>query len=121
MWTYAARCGKLRHVTPPASWSDRFKAARKRAGFSSAEKLAEHVGVSERQAIRWETDDALPNGSSREKLAAINRAFAKLIAELPKEEKRRAEIGRRMSVVERRMTALEAKLEARLANLQPPP
>jgi transcriptional regulator with XRE-family HTH domain len=95
-------------TAPPADWSDRFRAARKAAGFSSSQKLAKRLGASRRAALRWETGEGLPRKYVDE-IAALSPELAAVIAELPYPDDRRG-LHERVVALERRVGALEALL-----------
>lgn len=95
-------------TAPPADWSDRFRAARKAAGFSSSQKLAKRLGASRRAALRWETGEGLPRKYVDE-IAALSPELAAVIAELPYPDDRRG-LHERVVALERRVAALEALL-----------
>lgn len=94
-------------------WADRFRAARKAAGYTAAWRLADVVGASHRQAIRWETGDALPE-RHRDAIARLSPEFAALIAELPAEDERRVDLARRLADLEAALQDLRRQVEALL-------
>jgi len=94
--------GHVKHDgAAPDGFSDRFRAARKAAGFTSSEKLANQIGASRRAALRWETGESLPR-EYKEALAKISPEFAQLMAELPAEEYRRYDLAERVQELELR-------------------
>lgn len=102
--------GNIRHVTTaPVSWADRFRAARKAAGFTSSEKLAKTIGASRRAALRWETGESVPR-AYKDQLAAISPEFQELMAELPAEEHLRYDLAGRVEDLTDRLEALEASV-----------
>jgi DNA-binding XRE family transcriptional regulator len=71
------------HVTPEKPWHERFQAARKRAGLTSAAALGEKVGASERTAIRWETGESQPATRFRLLIGSFSAELLALVDELP--------------------------------------
>lgn len=107
---FPAICAKLRHVTEGTTWADRFKAARKTAGFASAKALAAHLGISERQAIRYETEEALPSPRVAARIALLSAELADMMAAIPREEERRHDLAARVAVLEQEVRSLRAEL-----------
>lgn len=95
-------------TTPPEqAWANRFRAARKAAGFTSSEKLARAVGASRRAALRWETGESVPR-AYKNQLSAISPTFRELMAELPAEEHLRYDLAGRVADLTDRLEAIEA-------------
>lgn len=100
-----------------SDWANRFRAARKAAGFTSSEKLAKMVGASRRAALRWETGESLPR-EYKEALASLSGDFAQLMAELPAEEYRRYDLAERVTDLERRQEELAAAISSHTRSLR---
>lgn len=99
-------------MTGNAGWADRFRAARKAAGFSSSEKFAAHIGAARRTALRWETGEAYPRAYA-ERIAEVSPEFATLMAELPPESVQvDAPLAARVREIERAREELVAAVEA---------